>query len=267
MGDDIERINRLLDDLAAERDPADRAALMADDVELAETAALLKAAAPDRVSPDAGFIERLGAQLAAARAPDAAPESTPQGGVSRRGLLGRIAATAAGLAVGAAGGVALRGEMDGTAAAKEKAAAYDQGLSDGKQWFVVDPYQTTMVPTDRGRWINTGYKDKDIRPGSAARFHAGALVGYLVHQPGKGIDAVSAVCTHMGCMLTWLDGADTFLCPCHGAQYNADGTVLSGIARHPLPPLKIRHDAHGNIEVWTVDEHPAITSVVKYNGF
>ena len=41
MGNDLERLNRLLDDLAAERDPAERAALSARDVELAETAAFL----------------------------------------------------------------------------------------------------------------------------------------------------------------------------------------------------------------------------------
>ena len=36
MGNDLERLNRLLDDLAAERDVAERAALSATDVELAE---------------------------------------------------------------------------------------------------------------------------------------------------------------------------------------------------------------------------------------
>ena len=41
MRHDLERLNRLLDDLAAERDVAERAALSAADVELAETAAFL----------------------------------------------------------------------------------------------------------------------------------------------------------------------------------------------------------------------------------
>ena len=41
MGNDVERLNRLLDDLAAERDVAERAALSAADVALAETAARL----------------------------------------------------------------------------------------------------------------------------------------------------------------------------------------------------------------------------------
>lgn len=44
MSDDLERLSRLLDDLAAERDPRDRADLTADEARLAETASLLKGA-------------------------------------------------------------------------------------------------------------------------------------------------------------------------------------------------------------------------------
>ena len=42
MDEDTERLNRVLDDLAAERDPRERAELSAADVELAQTAAFLK---------------------------------------------------------------------------------------------------------------------------------------------------------------------------------------------------------------------------------
>src|SRR5579871_3188881 len=114
MGDDLERLNRLLDDLAAERSPAERASLSADDAELAQTAALLKAASPERSAPDEAFIERLRARLASGGAErEAAPPVAPGGadnaatplphrkGLSRRGLLGRVAAATAGLAVGA----------------------------------------------------------------------------------------------------------------------------------------------------------------------
>jgi hypothetical protein len=41
MGNDLERLNRWLDDLAAERDVAERAALSAADMVLAEMAAFL----------------------------------------------------------------------------------------------------------------------------------------------------------------------------------------------------------------------------------
>ena len=76
-GNDLERLNRLLDDLAAERDVAERAALSAADVELAETAAFLKAVDTARLIPSAAFVRRLGAQLAAARQNEAQSGSRP----------------------------------------------------------------------------------------------------------------------------------------------------------------------------------------------
>lgn len=288
MGDDLERLSRLLDDMAAERDPHDRSALSAAEAELAATAAFLKAADAARLAPDDAFVERLGAQIAARRH-DGQADSTVEAsddGLSRRGLLGRIAIAAAGLAAGAAGGAVLRGQSDGIAAAQEIAAtkataakqvsqardiAYEQGKNEGARHALSERFSAPMVPDDRGKWIGTKVKAANVWPGQAVRFRAGAVEGFLVN-PGHGreIYALSAACTHMGCMLSWLDSTDTFLCPCHGAQYSTDGAVLDGVARHPLPRLKLfidPLDPHGEIMIWGVEEHPAITSVAPYPGF
>jgi len=254
MDDDRERLSRLLDDLAAERDPHDRADLSPDEVELAETAALLKAARADRSAPREEFIDRLGAQLAAARSgepPEPANTARPSG-LSRRGLLGRLASGAAGLAAGAGLGAA---------------AAYNRGRDDGYQQEVRAPFDMPLAPEDRGQWLDTGHTAAGVSAGQAVRFRVGAIEGFLVN-PGGGepLYALSAACTHMGCLLSWLDSAGSFLCPCHGAQYNVDGTVLSGVARQPLPRLRVRTDADGHLSVWAVTAHPAITTLAPYNG-
>jgi hypothetical protein len=89
MGNDLERLNRLLDDLAAERDVAERAALSATDVELAETAAFLKAVDAARMIPSDACVRRLGAQLAAARRNEDQAGSRPTGrAVEPSGALG-----------------------------------------------------------------------------------------------------------------------------------------------------------------------------------
>ncbi len=40
------------------------------------------------------------------------------------------------------------------------------------------------------------------------------------------IHALSPLCTHMGCMLSWNPAEKTWDCPCHGSRYTCDGKVI-----------------------------------------
>jgi cytochrome b6-f complex iron-sulfur subunit len=46
--------------------------------------------------------------------------------------------------------------------------------------------------------------------------------------------AVNPKCTHQGCDVKWSVGGKKYECPCHGASFDADGTVLNGPATKPL---------------------------------
>jgi len=250
MSDELDRLSDILDDFAAERDPSRRGELTADEIDLARVAAFLKAARPNAAEPRTDFIEELAARLTKKPAAELAP-ARPSPGVSRRGMLSRVVAAAvAGVAVGAGGGVA---------------AAYDLGKRDGADEEAREPITAPMVPPDRGVWMDTGVARMSLKPGQAARFRAGAVEGFVVNPGnGKAVYAVSAACTHMGCAISWLEPSTTFLCPCHGAQYNADGSVLSGIARHPLPRLQVESWKDDHFWVWSVPEHPTNTTLAPY---
>jgi Rieske Fe-S protein len=59
-----------------------------------------------------------------------------------------------------------------------------------------------------------------------------------VYKDGRGrLQAVSARCTHLGCIVDW-NGADkTWDCPCHGSRFALDGTVIQGPAVARLDPV------------------------------
>jgi glycine/D-amino acid oxidase-like deaminating enzyme/nitrite reductase/ring-hydroxylating ferredoxin subunit len=59
-----------------------------------------------------------------------------------------------------------------------------------------------------------------------------------VHRDDEGqLHALSARCTHLGCLVGWNRADRTWECPCHGSQFGADGALLQGPATEPLPPV------------------------------
>jgi len=52
--------------------------------------------------------------------------------------------------------------------------------------------------------------------------------------------ALSAVCTHLGCIVAFNASANTFQCPCHGGKYDRDGKVIAGPPPLPLERLNTK---------------------------
>lgn len=55
---------------------------------------------------------------------------------------------------------------------------------------------------------------------------------------GGEVHAISAVCTHMGCIATWNNAEKSWDCPCHGSRFDYDGKVLNSPAIDGLKPYQ-----------------------------
>jgi cytochrome b6-f complex iron-sulfur subunit len=55
---------------------------------------------------------------------------------------------------------------------------------------------------------------------------------------GQSVRARSLVCTHQGCKVGWHEDRQLYICPCHEGKFDADGEVVYGMPRKPLPLLQ-----------------------------
>jgi cytochrome b6-f complex iron-sulfur subunit len=87
----------------------------------------------------------------------------------------------------------------------------------------------------------------DLYPVNSVTFLQDQQV-YIVRTPA-GFYAVSAVCTHLGCVTQWKPEANQIACPCHGSKFQPDGTKVEGPAPRPLPHFAIALSADGELVV------------------
>jgi Rieske Fe-S protein len=87
----------------------------------------------------------------------------------------------------------------------------------------------------------------------AIQFKSESLIGYVVRSDGTNGDpsekgqliAMSAACTHKGCIVQWSGADRKFHCPCHDGLFTEDGGTDAGAASallylDPLPRLDVK---------------------------
>ncbi|MEK6233253.1 MAG: ubiquinol-cytochrome c reductase iron-sulfur subunit [Planctomycetales bacterium] len=80
-----------------------------------------------------------------------------------------------------------------------------------------------------------------------------------IYSGEQGLYAVSAVCTHLGCVVSTPEEGGYF-CPCHGSRFAADGKVVSGPAPRPLAHLKLTLSPDGQL---VVDQEEEVESTAR----
>lgn len=70
---------------------------------------------------------------------------------------------------------------------------------------------------------------------------------YLI-RTGNTVQALSAICPHLGCAVPWDAARKEFVCPCHAGVFAPDGTYRSGPPRRGMDTLETRVTG-GNVMV------------------
>ena len=63
---------------------------------------------------------------------------------------------------------------------------------------------------------------------------------YVTKDSAGKLSVLSAVCPHLGCSVQWQDGKKAFICPCHSAAFEANGTKTGGPAPRGMDTLETK---------------------------
>lgn len=62
---------------------------------------------------------------------------------------------------------------------------------------------------------------------------------FILSSP-QGLGVLSAVCSHLGCLVTYHKEKKEFICPCHGGRYDSTGNNIAGPPPAPLTALPVK---------------------------
>lgn len=78
---------------------------------------------------------------------------------------------------------------------------------------------------------------RTLKPGEGKVLTIGGKPVACHRTDGGELVKVSAVCTHMGCLVRWNSPERTWDCPCHGSRFTPDGLVIGGPAEAALEKM------------------------------
>jgi len=95
--------------------------------------------------------------------------------------------------------------------------------------------------------FKAGYPD-DFPIGEVSSKFKKAFRVWIIREV-KGIYAIFAKCTHLGCTPRWLKADHKFKCPCHGSGYYKSGVNFEGPAPRPMDRVRVTLAEDGQLVV------------------
>lgn len=83
----------------------------------------------------------------------------------------------------------------------------------------------------------------DLRIGEARLVRHGVQPFFVIRTSETSVTALSAVCTHVRCILNFDRDRRAIVCPCHDGRFDLNGNVLSGPPPRALPTYEVSQRA------------------------
>jgi Rieske Fe-S protein len=83
----------------------------------------------------------------------------------------------------------------------------------------------------------------------------------FVCRDANGLFAITSLCSHAGCTISFRTSSDSFHCPCHGAAFNLDGDSTNGFA--PLDHYAVCIASDGSV---SVDVNTTVSASTRLNA-
>jgi Rieske Fe-S protein len=80
--------------------------------------------------------------------------------------------------------------------------------------------------------------ETEIPPGEGAVLREGLKRTAVYRDPDGMLHRRSAICVHLGCVVSWNTLEKTWDCPCHGSRFDSLGRVVNGPANRDLDPAE-----------------------------
>ena len=85
----------------------------------------------------------------------------------------------------------------------------------------------------------------EIPPNEGAVVRRGLAKVAAFRDPSGVLHEMSAVCTHLGCIVHWNSAEKSWDCPCHGSRFDTYGRVITGPAKKDLEQKETADVTHG----------------------
>lgn len=101
-------------------------------------------------------------------------------------------------------------------------------------------------PTGNQLTLNLAENPELQQVGGFKTIQLGSTPAIVFRTGASAFLALSRVCTHQGCTVSWQSSAKKFQCPCHGSEFDGSGNVIKGPAARKLTTYTTKYQADAN---------------------